>query len=126
MKDPRLFSQERTNPARALQAWQILIATATNRQTVTYELLSKIMYGKPAAGVLNKILGHIAAFCHLRNLPPLTTIVVGKWGGTPGAAIPVLRADIDRQREEVYRCDWFNLYPPSENELDADFRECNS
>lgn len=75
------------------------------------------MYKKDAQGVLDKILGHIAYYCIDSNLPPLTSIVVGKGRGTPGGDIPVDLSSIDAQRESVYDLDWFNVYPPSENDL---------
>jgi hypothetical protein len=111
------FSPSSNHPERALQAWQILISAAHNRQTHTYLNLSRIMYGKDAAGVLDKILGHIAFFCDDYGLPPLTTIVVGKGRGTPGDDIPVERKDMDRLREEVYAENWYDIYPPTTTQL---------
>ena len=113
----KTFNPTAKNPARAVQAWQILVSKAMNRQTATYQSLSELMYGKKAAGVLAKILGHIAFYCEDNNLPPLTTLVVGKWPGKPGDKIPVDHARIDEERERVYRRDWYNIYPPSETEL---------
>jgi hypothetical protein len=118
----KLFSKPGTpgtHPARAAQAWQILVGLAMNRQTVTYEGLSLHMYRKKAAGVLDEILGHIVAYCKDggNNLPLLTAIVVGKRRGTPGDAIPVGPAKMDREREKVYEYDWYNLRPPSEEDL---------
>jgi hypothetical protein len=55
----------------------ILINKAMNRQTMTYEGLSRLMYGKDAAGVLAGILGHVAFYCKENHIPPLTTLVVG-------------------------------------------------
>lgn len=92
-----------------------------NRQTLTYLGLSKMMYGKDAAGVLDKILGHVAWFCIDNKLPPLTALVVGKKRGTPGQDIPVASASMDAQREMVYATDWYDIYPPSEDELSASF-----
>jgi hypothetical protein len=108
------FNPTSENPVRAVQAWQILVGKAMNRQTVTYEDLSELMYGKKAAGVLAGVLGHIAFYCEDNNIPPLTTLVVGKWPGRPGDRIPVAPAKIDEERERVYRYNWYDLYPPSE------------
>ena len=113
------FNPSSTNPARAVQAWQILVGKAMNRQTITYEGLSLLMYGHKAAGVLADQLGHIAFYCIQNDLPPLTSIVVGKGRGTPGKDIPVDLATIDDERERVYQCDWYNIYPPSEDALKA-------
>lgn len=118
----KTFNPTAENPVRAVQAWQILVGKAMNRQTVTYEGLSKLMYGKEAAGVLAGILGHIAFYCEDNNIPPLTTIVIEKATGKPGDRIPVDPARIDEQRENVYRHDWYNIYPPSETDLTAAYK----
>ena len=51
----RQFNPNATSPARAVQAWQILVGKAMNRQTVTYEGLGELMFRRKAAGVLDKI-----------------------------------------------------------------------
>ena len=113
----RKFNPTAKHPDRAVQAWLILVNAAMNRQTLTYEGLSMLMYGHEAAGVLNKILGHIAFYCIDEKLPPLTSIVVGKKGGVPGAEIPIDLTQIDSERERVYNTDWFDIYPPTPNEF---------
>lgn len=117
---------EKFNPTakhkdRVVQAWQILIGAAKNRQTLTYELLSIQMYGKKAAGVLDKILGHIAFYCNDNRLPPLTSIVVAKRKGIPGSEIPINIGQTDKLREKVYNYDWYNIYPPTAEELKEAF-----
>src|SRR6266550_3260335 len=106
----RTFNPNSTHPARALQAWQILISKAMNRQTVTYGDLAYQMFNRKAQGVLAKILGHIAYYCQDNDLPPLTDIVVGKGRGTPGTDIPLDPAKFDSERERVYAYDWYNVY----------------
>lgn len=88
-----------------------------SRQTVTYEGLSEMMYGKKAQGVLAKILGHVAYFCSSHELPSLPVIVVGKGRGTAGIGIPVEPTLLDVKREEVYEFDWYDIVPPSQSEL---------
>lgn len=109
------FNPTSTHPRRAVQAWQILISAAMNRQTHTYTSLSILMYKKPAQGVLSSILGHIAFYCNQNDLPPLTVLVVNE-SGLPGSDIPVSE-DLNSLREAVYKYDWYDLYPPSEEEL---------
>jgi len=77
------FNPSSKHPERAVQAWQILVGAGMNRQTLTYQGLSLLMYRKDAAGVLDKILGHVAFYCIDNDLPPLTSIIVGK-----GSVIP--------------------------------------
>jgi hypothetical protein len=113
------FNPSAPQSARAVQAWQILVGMAKSRQTVTYKDLSWLMYGRRAQGVLSKILGHIAAFCKEAGVPLLVAIVVGANRGTPGSAIPVEPAKIDSEREKVYKYDWYDIFPPSEQDLES-------
>lgn len=119
----KVFNPSTTNPKRAVQAWQILIASAMGRKTYTYQGLSILMYKKKASGVMDKMLGHIAHYCNENNLPPLTSIVVGKGRGTPGDDIPMNVEDTDKQREAVYEYDWFNVYPPTAKKLRKAFEK---
>ena len=116
------FNPTSTHPDRAVQAWLILVSAAMNRQTLTYEGLSLLMYRKKAQGVLDKILGHIAWYCIDAELPTLTSIVVGKKRGTPGADIPMDLSEADSERERVYTTDWYDIYPPSAQELLESFK----
>jgi hypothetical protein len=114
----RRFNPTSEHPARAVQAWQILVSVAKNRQTITYELLSEFMYGKKAQGVLNAVLGHIAFYCLDSDLPPLTLIVVGRRPGRPGQGFPAADpSKIDEDRERVHKFDSYDIYPPSEADL---------
>ncbi len=100
------FNPSSKHPARAVQAWQILVSAAMNRQTLTYKRLARLMYRRDAPGVLDKILGHMAYYCIDHTLPPLTSIVVGQGRGTPGQNIPMNLAKRDKDREKVYATDW--------------------
>lgn len=111
------FNPSSKREERAVQAWQILVGAAMNRQTLTYKLLSIKMFKKEASGVLDKTLGHIAFFCKDNYLPALTTIIVGENRGTPGRDIPLDAERFDLAREEVYRRDWYDIYPPTAEEL---------
>lgn len=112
----RTFNPSSEHPARAVQAWLILIALAHARQTITYSTLSKLMYQHAAPGVLAPILGHIAFYCNQYNLPALTSLIVGQGRGIPGSGIPVT-GNLDAEREKVYDFDWFDIYPPTEKQL---------
>ena len=73
------------------------------------------MVGYRGAGTLANILGHIMMFCLNNSLPPLTVIVVNKDTGLPGQGLR--DADLNADRESVYRHDWFAMFPPSPEEL---------
>ena len=113
----RTFNPHSKHPARAVQAWQILVGRAMRGQSLSYEDFSRLMYGKDAAGVLGGILDHVAYYCDLHRLPPLTAILVGKFPRTPGEEIPVSRQFADADREQVFGQDWYDIYPPGEAEL---------
>ena len=115
------FNPSSTHPQRALQAWQILCSAAMNRQTLTYLRLSGLMYGKRAAGVLDRVLGHIAYFCKDNDLPVLTCIVVNQSTGLPGQDIPMSLEELNAERERVYAENWYDIQPPSEQDLLASF-----
>lgn len=115
------FNPNSTRQARAVQVWQILVGAAMSRQTLTYLRLSQMMFGHDAAGVLAQILGHVAYYCSENDLPALTVIVVNNETGEPGADIPLNAENYDSEREAVYRFDWYDVYPPSEDELEAAF-----
>ena len=109
------FDDVRTHPARALQVYQILLGLAYNRQTITYGQLADIL-GFDGAGVFADPLGHIMFWCAENELPPLTSLVVKQDTGLPGDGLtsPV---DLHGEREQVFRYQWFKLYPPSLDEL---------
>ncbi len=115
------FNPSSCHPERAVQAWQILVGMAMHRQTTTYKGLSRLMYGKDAAGVLDQILGYIVWYCCDNKLPRLTAIVVGKGRGTPGLGMPLDPNRVDAEREKVYQYDWYDVYPPTKEELKAAF-----
>jgi hypothetical protein len=113
----RTFNPHASQSARGLQAWQLLIGMAKHRQTVTREELALLMFRKLAADALAKALGHVSSYCADSSLPPLTAIVVGKIRGIPSDDISIGQPALDEAREKVYAFDWFDLYPPSEDEL---------
>ena len=106
---------------RAVQAWQYLIAKATNRQLVRYDELADLM-GYTDNRPLSHILGLIMFYCDQNQLAPLTGIVVNK-DGTPGPGFTqVARDDLDRKREEVFSTEWFRISPPSIEEYENAYR----
>jgi putative restriction endonuclease len=115
----RRFSNIATRPARAAQIWQILVAKAHNRQTLTYGDLAELL-DYDGAGVFAHILGHIFSYCAQNNLPPLTVLVVNQETGLPGFNTAM---DLNAAREEVYRFDWFDIVPPSMNKLEKAFQD---
>lgn len=109
---------ERTHAKRAVQAWQILVSAAMNRQTIRYEQLARHMYQRKTTGlILAQILGRISRLCRANGLPALNVLVVNEQG-LPGHGYPATSEQTaDQEREAVYKIDWYNIVPPMEADL---------
>ena len=93
---------------RALQIWQVLIGAAHNRQTLTYEMLGK-MIGLPHFGLANP-LEEVQSHCRQNGLPPLTVLVVSKETGRPSEGYTqVSEESVDR--EHVFSFAWYSERP---------------
>jgi len=112
----RRFSQNPTRPDRAAQIWLILISAAHNRQILTYGILADMLDYK-GAGVLAATLGHIMFYCREEKLPPLTVLVVNQETGLPGEGLT--ETDLNADREQVFDFDWYDIVPPSAEQLAA-------
>ncbi|WP_292024249.1 MULTISPECIES: hypothetical protein [unclassified Brevundimonas] len=113
----KLFSEIRTRPARALQVYQVLIGLAYNRQTMTYGQVAKILEYE-GAGVFAGILDHIKHWCDQERHPALTTLIVNQTTGLPGEGFST-STDLHAGREAVFGCNWFDIVPPTMEELSA-------
>jgi hypothetical protein len=69
------------------------------------------MWHGKGAGVLANPLGHVAYYCLINRLLPLTSLVVNEKTGLPGDGIPV--DESLSKRENVFAFDWFGVIPPS-------------
>jgi hypothetical protein len=102
---------------RAMQVWQILIAAAHSRQSVTYGQIAEYLEFK-GAGVLSQTLDKIMRYCRSKGLPPLTCIVVNHITGIPGSGLSTVH-NLPRDREAVYRKNWFALTPVQIGDFEA-------
>ena len=98
-----------TRSQRAMQIWQILIAAAHNRQSLTYGQVADYLEFE-RAGVLAQTLGLIMNYCEAKGLPPLTCLVVNKDTGIPGHGLSTVD-DLPRDREDVFNTNWYALPP---------------
>jgi hypothetical protein len=57
-------------------------------------------------------------YCDTNGLPPITALVVRKGIGRPGSGLKTLGADPDRDRENVFRYEWFKRAPLTEANLE--------
>jgi len=111
------MAQRMNRSERAMQVWQILIAVAHERRTITYGEVADLL-GFEGAGVLAQILGLIMIYCQTNELPPLTVLVVNQGTGLPGEGLTTVE-DLPRDREAVYRQAWYSRFPVQI----ADFQE---
>ncbi len=91
-----------------MQIWQILISAAHNRQILTYKIVGK--FTGMGSGTQAQTLDMIMRYCKRNALPPLTSLVVKKTTGRPGAGLTTV-VDLDRDREKVFAYNWFG-HPP--------------
>lgn len=103
-----------TQSDRAVQVWQVLVNAAFYRQTLTYTLLADRIGAQPTE--LADPLGMISRYCSLKQLPPLSVLVVRSDAGTPAADLS-WTTDVDFAREAVYQMEWLKLKPPSASDF---------
>ena len=102
---------------RASQIWAVLAWAAKNRQSLTYDHLSKLI-GVPRAG-LGKLLEPIQSYCLLENLPPLTILVVQQEFGVPGTGFTGTNAaEYAKAYMKVYEFDWLEHGNPQPEKLE--------
>jgi hypothetical protein len=98
---------------RAVQIWSVLSLAASNRQILTYDMVSKLI-GVPRHG-LGQLLEPIQSYCLLERLPPLTILVVNS-KGVPGAGF-IAAQDIPREQLRVFSHVWLEQAVPSPEQL---------
>ena len=100
----------------AAQIWSVLVWAARCRQTLTYELLGKLI-GIPPFG-LGRHLEPVQSYCVLNKLPPLTSLVVQN-SGFPGVGFTAAdAAKVPQAQAEVFDFDWLsNLKAPTPEQL---------
>lgn len=99
-----------TRSERAVQVWQVLVNAAFNRQTLTYTLLADRIGAEP--NEMSELLSMIHRYCAMKQLPPLSVLVVRSDAGTPAADLS-WTTDVDFTREAVYQLEWLKLKPPA-------------
>lgn len=111
----KTFDKKPTWDARAVQIWQILVSMAHNRQSTTYSQLSKLL-GFTRTVRLTESLGSIMYYCNQNELPPLTVLIVSEKTGVPKEGL-MLPGEENREREKVFKYNWYNIYPPTREEF---------
>ena len=96
---------------RTRQVWQVLIAKAMNRQTITYKELASLI-GRPRTA---RFMGHdldlIADHCREHNMPRIAAIVARQDTGQPGSGFEADSSEVHVAREKVFAYPWFEALP---------------
>ena len=101
---------------RAAQIWAVLALAARNRQILTYEIVGRLI-GVPARG-LGHLLEPIQSYCLVKDLPPLTILVVQEGTGIPGSGFSAASAnEFSKKQLDVFAFDWINHGAPTPEEL---------
>jgi hypothetical protein len=112
-----------TKGERAAQIWPLLSLCAARRQTLTYELLGRLI-GVPRQG-LGQLLEPIQSFCLLNGLHPLTSLVVSDITGLPGEGF-IGASDVPANQAKVFAHDWLSTSPPTAQVLEDASRQLPS
>lgn len=101
---------------RAAQIWPLLVHSALHRQSVTYDLLGKLI-GVPRQG-LGQLLEPIQSLCILKSFPALTSLVIGQGTGVPGEGF-IGAADVPAEQARVFSWSWLETAPPNADALES-------
>ena len=112
---PQLVEPMTPVQRRAVKIWQVLIARASNRQTITYSELATLIGREIAARGIGPDLDRVQAFCSQRGLSDLTVTVVASDSGKPRKVTPGV--DVDKERQRVFKEKWFATEPPQPEEF---------
>jgi hypothetical protein len=116
-KLPQIKSNSRRRGIiRSQQAYLILMCYAIERKTIRGdELAKKLKYKQWTPSIKKHILGRLDKWCENKRLPKLTILTVEKVSGRPHNANQIKR--YQSHRERVYDADWFDIIPPTFEEL---------
>lgn len=104
-----------TREERALQIWPLLTFAASLRMTLTYKRLGELIGTGPMS--LGDWLEPIQSYCLVKDLPPLTVLVVRDSNGLPGSGfVGAERSAVPEAQTRVFRHDW-TAQPPKPEEL---------
>ena len=112
-----------TRGQRAAQIWPLLSLCAVHRQTLTYDMLAKLIGGFTPG--LGQLLEPIQSHCILQDWPPLSVLVVGNKSGTPGEGF-IAAADVPAAQAEVFSFPWLEKAKPDEHVLEEACRKLPS
>ena len=90
---------------KAIQIWPILVLCASRRETLTYDVLGKLIGVR--APIVPELLEPIQSYCLLEGLAPLASIVVNQATGLTADGF-ITAANLPRAQADVYARDWLS------------------
>ena len=105
-----------TRSERAAQIWPLLTLCASQRQILSYDILSKSI-GVPRPG-LGQLLEPLQSYCILNSLPALTSLVVSENSGLPGEGF-IAAPDLPRAQADVFKLNWLVQGVPTVDDLES-------
>lgn len=103
-----------TREQRAAQIWPLLTFAASLRLTLTYKRVGELIGAPPVS--LGGWLEPIQSYCLIRELPPLTVLVVGESDGMPGSGF-IAAENVPAAQASVFRHDWTQTPVPKPEDL---------
>jgi hypothetical protein len=112
---------EELQKSRAAGVWDALTTVASEKSTITYEDLAKIL--SVHHRTLKYPLEIIKNYCLKNELPALTTLVVGKKTGKPGAGNGIPEVQLENEESKVFSFEWAELENPFGETETRDLRD---
>jgi hypothetical protein len=109
-----------TQYERAAPIWSVLAWAAINRQELTYDIVGRLI-GVPRRG-LGRLLEPVQSYCLVRQLPPLTLLVVSEVNGQPSPGFTATQ-QIPEERQRVFGFDWLDHPAPTPELLEQAVRQ---
>jgi hypothetical protein len=110
---------------RSAQIWSVLAWAAKSRQNITYSQLAQVTGA--FTGGLGAWLEPIQSYCIIKELPPLTVLVVQQDSGMPGSGfIGASAGDLAKAQARVFAFNWLEHGNPGSNKLEQAVKEAPS
>ncbi len=107
---------------RSAQIWAVLAWAAKSRQNITYSQMAQVTGA--FTGGLGAWLEPIQSYCTIKELPPLTLLVVQQDSGMPGSGFTgALAGDLAKAQARVFDFDWLEHGNPGAEKLEQAVKE---
>jgi hypothetical protein len=95
--------------------WNILLAAAYNRRTITYQKIA-CHFESESAGIIVQLLNCISRYCDTKNLPALTCLAVKETIEFHGTSLSTV--EISSEHEAVFNHNWHAMHSVSPTDFE--------